>query len=55
MRLLRAGGVRLEDALGEKLMELDLKTLPILQPLAEGKIPGDAALQFQMDSYPHVM
>ena len=52
VRLLDEGKVRLEDALGEKLVDLDLKMLPVLQPLVQGKQPGDALFKFQMDPYP---
>ena len=50
-RLREDGKVRLEDALGKKLMELDLKMLPMLQPLAKSKKPGDSLFEFQMDPY----
>jgi hypothetical protein len=52
VRLLDDGKVRLEDALGKRLMELNLKMLPMLQPLAAGKNPGDVLFEFQMDPYP---
>lgn len=51
--LLGKGKVRLEDALGEKLMDLDLRMLPMLQPLVKGKKPGDSLFEFQMDPYPN--
>ena len=51
VRLLDNGKARLEDALGEQLMELNLQLLPMLQPLAEGKKSGDALFEFQMDPY----
>ena len=51
-RRLDDGKVRLEDASGEQLMELNLKSVPMLQPLVEGKNPGDALFEFQMDPYP---
>jgi hypothetical protein len=52
VRLVDDGKVRLEDALGEKLAELDLRILPALRPLAAGKNPGDAIFTFQLDPYP---
>lgn len=51
VRLLDDGKVRLEDALGKQLLELNLQTLPMLQPLAAGKNPGDTLFEFQMDPY----
>src|SRR5581483_8030572 len=42
---------RLEDALGKKLLEVDLRVLPVLRPLREGKKVGDVLLQSRLDPY----
>ncbi len=50
-RLLEGNSICLEDALGEKLLDVNLLLLPVLQPLAKGKKAGDVLFQFQMDPY----
>jgi hypothetical protein len=51
IRLLPAKRVRVEDALGEKLLELDVATIPVLQALAKGKKAGDLLFKIQLDPY----
>jgi len=51
IRLLPANRVRVEDALGEKLLELDVTMIAILQPLAKGKKAGDLLFKIQLDPY----
>ena len=43
--------IALEDALGEKLTELDAGSLPLLAPLRKGKKVGDILFQARLDPY----
>jgi hypothetical protein len=52
VKLLADDKVRLEDALGEKIMEAKLTSVKPLQPMAVGKKPGDTILALQLDPYP---
>ncbi|HLN30325.1 MAG TPA: PHP domain-containing protein [Gemmataceae bacterium] len=52
VRLVQGDKARLEDALGEKLFELDVGALPILQSMAKGKRVGDVLFQIRLDPYP---
>jgi len=51
VRLVQGDKARLEDALGEKLFELDVKALPVLQSMAKGKRVGDILFQIRLDPY----
>jgi hypothetical protein len=51
IRLLAKDKVRLEDALGKKLFELDVGLFPPLRAMAKGKKPGDLLFQAQLDPY----
>src|ERR1700730_6399789 len=51
IRLLDKDQVRLEDALGKKLFELDAGLLPALGPLRKGKKPGDVLFRLCLDPY----
>jgi hypothetical protein len=51
VRLLEKDKVRLEDALGKKLFEMDAGAVPSLRPLRKGKKPGDAIFQLHLDPY----
>ena len=51
IRLLDSDKLRVENALGEKLLELDAGALPILQPLRKGKKAGDVLFKIQLDPY----
>jgi hypothetical protein len=50
-RRLGKGRVRVEDALGKQLFELDAGKLPALRPPREGKGPGDVLLRLRLDPY----
>ncbi len=52
VKLLADDKVRLEDPLGEELMEVNLAKVPKLQPMAAGKKPGDTILALRLDPYP---
>ena len=51
VRLLAQDKVRLEDALGKKLVELDAGLLPPLEALRKGKKPGDVLFRLCLDAY----
>jgi hypothetical protein len=51
IRLLEGERIRVEDALGEKLLELDAGAIPILQPLRKNKNAGDTIFKIQLDPY----
>jgi hypothetical protein len=51
IRLAEGGKVRGEDALGKNRFELDLKVLPIFQPLIKDKKVGDIIFQARLDPY----
>ncbi|HEV3263772.1 MAG TPA: PHP domain-containing protein [Gemmataceae bacterium] len=51
IRLLDKDQVRLEDALGKKLFQLDAGLLPALGPLRKGKKPGDVLFRLCLDPY----
>jgi hypothetical protein len=51
IRLLDKDKVRLEDALGKKLFELNAGLIPALQPLRQGKKAGDVLFRLQLDPY----
>jgi hypothetical protein len=51
VRLLDQGKIRVEDALGVKLLELDAGAIPILQPLSKDKRAGDVIFRIQLDPY----
>jgi len=50
-RLVAKDKVRLEDALGKKLFDLDLGLVPALQDLSKGKMPGAILNRVQLDPY----
>ncbi|NOX54524.1 MAG: histidinol phosphatase [Planctomycetes bacterium] len=45
------GRVRLADALGESIGELDVAKIPLLAPLVRGKPPGDVVMAIDLDPY----
>jgi hypothetical protein len=51
VKLLPGEKVRIEDALGEKLFELNLAAMPLLQPLRKDKQVGATLFQMVLDSY----
>jgi hypothetical protein len=51
IRLLEGDRIRVEDALGEKLLELDAGAIPVLQPLLRNKKAGDTVFKIQLDPY----
>jgi hypothetical protein len=51
IRLLDSNKLRVEDALGTKLLELDAGAMPILQPLRKDKRAGDVIFKIQLDPY----
>lgn len=51
IRLLDEGNVRLEDALGKKLIELPIGDFEPLQQLTKGKKKGDIVFQLLLDPY----
>jgi hypothetical protein len=50
-RLVEENTVRIEDALGKKLMELDAGKVAVLQPMIEGKKVGDVVFRLFLDPY----
>jgi hypothetical protein len=53
VRLLDNERVRLEDALGKKLFELDANAITALKPLRKDKKPGDIIFDLRLDRYEH--
>lgn len=53
IRLAEGGKTRIEDALGERLLELDLSAIPTLQTLFKNKQVGDVAFELRLDRYEH--
>jgi hypothetical protein len=51
IRLIEGDKARFEDALGKKLVEIDAGAIPALQPLRQGKKPGDILFQLRLDPY----
>ena len=51
VRLAEGGKARGKDALGKNLFDLDLKVLPIFQPLIKDKKIGDIIFQTRLDPY----
>jgi len=51
LKLLDDGKVRFEDALGEKLFEIEGHSNPALTPLLENKQPGDTLFELRLDPY----
>jgi hypothetical protein len=51
LRLLAGDKVRLEDALGKKLFELDAGVVPAVKPLRQGKKAGDVLSRLCLDPY----
>jgi hypothetical protein len=51
VRLLENRKALIEDALGEKLFELNVGTVPALEKLVQGKKPGDVLFQARLDPY----
>jgi hypothetical protein len=51
IRLVKDDKARLEDALGQKLFELDAGAIPALQPLRKNKKVGDVLFQIRLDPY----
>lgn len=49
--LLEGGKMRVEDALGEKLVELDGNRFPLLAPRAKDKKPGEVIFELRLDPY----
>lgn len=53
LRLIEGGKVRVEDALGEKLLELEAESNPLLAPLVKDKQVGDLVFELRIDRYVH--
>jgi hypothetical protein len=51
VKLIEGDKARVEDALGEKIVELPVAALPQLQELSKGKKPGDILYQLRLDRY----
>lgn len=51
LKLLDGGKVRFEDALGEKLFELEGQSNPALTPLLKDKQPGETLFELRLDPY----
>ncbi len=51
VRLIEGEKVRVEDALGKKLLEAPLMLMPFLQPRGKDKKPGDPLMRLQLDPY----
>lgn len=51
LRLVEGGKVRFEDALGEKLFEIDATSNAALGPLVQDKRPGDTLFELRLDPY----
>src|SRR5262249_9115622 len=51
VRLLEGNRARLEDALGKKVIDLDVASVPALQELAKDKQAGDTLFRLQLDPY----
>jgi hypothetical protein len=51
VRVVSKDKVRLEDALGKKLFDLDPNLIPMLQTLCQGKKAGDVLFRVQLDPY----
>ncbi len=51
IRLVEDNKARFEDALGEKLIELNVAAIPKLQELAKGKKPGEVLYRLLLDPY----
>jgi hypothetical protein len=51
VRLLEGNRARLEDALGKKVIDLDVASVPALQALAKDKQAGDTLFRLQLDPY----
>jgi len=51
VRLLDKDQVRLEDALGKKLFEVNADLLPALRPLRKDRKPGDVLFRLYLDPY----
>jgi hypothetical protein len=51
VRLLEGNKARVQDALGEKLFEVDASLIPVLAPLSKGKRAGDVLFQIRLDPY----
>lgn len=55
IRWLEADQARLEDALGEKLFDLNLSLVPGSKEMREGRQPGDILFQIQLDPYENAL
>jgi hypothetical protein len=51
VRLLEGDKARLEDALGKKIVEVDVTSVPALQALRKDKKAGDVLFQLRLDPY----
>jgi hypothetical protein len=51
VRLVEENKARIEDALGKKLLEVDVRALPFLQPLPKARKVGDVLFQSRLDPY----
>jgi hypothetical protein len=51
VRLLEGNNVRVEDALGKKVIDLDAAVVPVLQALRQDKKAGDVLFQLRLDPY----
>jgi hypothetical protein len=51
LRLAEGDRVRVEDALGETLVELPASSNPLIEPLLKGKKPGDTLFELRVDRY----
>lgn len=51
LKLQKGGKVRIEDALGEKLFEVDGDSNPVFKPLLKEKVPGDTLFELRLDPY----
>lgn len=51
VKLIEGDKVRLEDALGKKIVDLPAKQIPLLAPLVKDKKVGDVVFNLQLDPY----
>jgi len=49
--LTEAGKIRLEDALGKKIVELDPEKIPLLKAIIGARKPGDVVFELDLDPY----
>jgi hypothetical protein len=53
VRLVEATVARIEDGLGEKLLEINVAANPVFLPLLKGKKVGDVLFEMRLDRYEH--